>query len=123
MEKSERTSTMLSGGQKRSELTLIDRRHRPPYHRSGREPVAGETRTATWETQSNGATRGWDAIGGGVRTRDRERAARRRFAARVGFGSARGWGRRTDYGSARAALGFVPSIVRRDAAHRLCGGE
>ena len=122
-DRSERTWTALSRGRQRSQLTPIDRRHRPPYHRRGREPVAGDTGTATWEARSDGATRGWDAIGGGVGTRDRERAARRGFAARIGFGSARGWGRRTDCGSARAAIGSVPSVVRGNAADRLFRGE
>ena len=115
--------TALRRYRQRSLLTPIDRRHWPPYHRRGREPVAGDTGAATWEARSDGAARGWDAIGGGVGTRDRERAARRGFAARIGFGSARGWGRRTDRGSARAAIGSVPNVVRGIAADQWFRGE
>ena len=122
-DESERMATAQRRYRRRSQLTPIDRRHRPPYHRRGGEPVAGDTGTATWEARSEGATRGWDSIGGGVNTRDRERAARRGFAARIGFGSARGWGRRTDCGSARAALGSVPNVVNGDAAGLLFRGE
>src|SRR5215203_4471534 len=115
--------TALSRYWQRSLLTPIDRRHGPPYHRRGREPVAGNTGTATWEARSIGAARGWDAIGGGVGTRDRERAARRGFTARIGFGSAGSWGRRTDRGSARAAISSLPSIVRGIVAERWFRGE
>src|SRR5215212_4034571 len=118
-----RMLTALRRYPQRSQLTLIDRRDRHPYHRRGREPVAGNTGAATWEARSNGAARGWDAIGGGVGTRDRERAARRGFAARIGFGSAGGWGRRTDRGSARAAISSLPSVVRGNAGERRFRGE
>jgi hypothetical protein len=122
-DESERMATAQRRYRRRSQLTLIDRRHRPPYHRRGGEPVAGDTGTATWEARSEGATRGWDPIGGGVNTRDRERAARRGFAARIGSGSARSWGRRTDRGSARAAFGSVPGIALGKAADSWFGGE
>jgi hypothetical protein len=115
--------TALSRYWQRSLLTPIDRRHGPPYHRRGREPVAGNTGAATWEARSNGAARGLDAVGGGVGTRDRERAARRGFAARIGFSSTRDWGRRTDRGRARVTVGSVPNVVRDIAADQGSRGE
>src|SRR5829696_7059840 len=60
---------------------------------------------------------------GGVGSRDRERAARSGFATRIGSGSARSWGRRTDRGSARAAIGSLPNVVAKSAAGPLLRGE
>jgi hypothetical protein len=68
--------TALSRYWQRSLLTPIDRRHGPPYHRRGREPVAGNTGAATWEARSNGAARGGTQSGEeSVRVTENERRA------------------------------------------------
>ena len=107
----ELTRTRLTGGTSPLTIGLAE------------SPSREIPRTATWESRSDGAARGWDAIGGGVGTRDRERAARSGFATRIGSGSARGWSRRTDRGSARAAIGSVPNLVAINAASRVFRGE
>ena len=69
------------------------------------------------------AAQGWDVSGGGVGTRDRERAARSGFATRIGSGFARSWGRRTNCGSARAAISSLSNLVFRNAASVSFRGE
>lgn len=95
----------------------IDREGNAPYHRGGNRSVAGEPAdrvlgcTDRWRDGGRDTTQGR-----GDETRDRERAARRGFAARIRFGSAWSECGRPHCCGAGAAAGAVPGVAGQEAA-------